>query len=375
MKPFCLTPIAGLFALVISVAAAPPLWAQNAEAEVQENPSTDELRNEALALIYASPTADESTRTGIASLQQIADTGDADAQVALGDLYLYGTLIPRNWDKALGLYESAAEQGNGLGIHNYGMMLMWGQSDPAKAEAMLVRAGDMGVSQAWATLSEGAMYGYLGSGRESRAKFDDYAARGRAEDVDRIAVLESIRYMWGISVTANGPQTLSILEDAADQGNAEAAQHLIRLVRDGNQYNIRSDKPRAEEMLQAYAELLDDDDAAQLALTINAAKSRLVSSFAGLVQILDTRPELIDVDFGRDLFAANPNAAIFVLQAKLRDAGYSTGRPDGLAGPRTVKALTLACQTLLTPDICRKSVIGPDVVSQLISQMWQDQQT
>jgi len=232
----------------------------------------------------------------------------------------------------------------------------------------------MGVSRAWATLAEGAMYGYLGGGRVSRAKFEGYAARGRDEGVERIAVLEAIRHMWGISVTASGPETLAILEEAADAGNREAALFLIRLVRDGNSYNIRRDRDRAEALLQTYRPLLGEFEAAQLAVTITAARSRLVDSFESLVQTLETRPELVTRDFVADLMAANENAAIHLVQTVLREAGHLTSRADGLAGPATVRALNAACREHLRPALCDDSALDSRVVSQLAAILWQPEE-
>lgn len=373
MKAVSLARIAGLFLLGASAVAM-----QTSQAHAQEQdpasealPSADALRDEAMNLIYSRRIPDESTLAGVALLEQAVAMGDVQSQVALGDLYLFGMMIPRDWEKARVLYEAAAEAGNGEGLHNYGMMLMWEERDAALAEDYLLRSGNMGVRRAWATLAEGAMYGYLGGGRVSRAKFDGYAARGREQEVDRIAVLEAIRYMWGISVTASGPETLATLERAANAGNPEAALFLIRLVRDGNRYNVRTDRDRAEELLQTYRDLLRDIDLSQLEVTINAARSRQVASFEDLMQTLDAQPAVVTGDFGGDLMAANPNAAIYVMQSLLRDTGYFSGSPDGLAGQVTIRALTQACREHLNPQVCADSAVSRDAISQLMEVLWQ----
>lgn len=373
MKAVSLARIAGLFLLGASAVAmqTSQVHAQEQDPASEALPSADALRDEAMNLIYTRRIPDESTLAGVALLEQAVAMGDVQSQVALGDLYLFGMMIPRDWEKARVLYEAAAEAGNGEGLHNYGMMLMWEERDAALAEDYLLRSGSMGVRRAWATLAEGAMYGYLGGGRVSRAKFDGYAARGREQEVDRIAVLEAIRYMWGISVTASGPETLATLERAANAGNPEAALFLIRLVRDGNRYNVRTDRDRAEELLQTYRDLLRDIDLSQLEVTINAARSRQVASFEDLMQTLDAQPAVVTGDFGGDLMAANPNAAIYVMQSLLRDTGYFSGRPDGLAGQVTIRALTQACREHLNPQVCADSAVSRDAISQLMEVLWQ----
>ncbi|WP_161594558.1 tetratricopeptide repeat protein [Marimonas lutisalis] len=116
---------------------------------------------------------------GQSLLAQAIAQGDAAAHVALGKLLMYGTGLDMDKAQALAHFEAAAEGGNGHGLAVYGEDLMWKFTAPEDAEAMLVRAGEMGASEAWVALAHGAMYGYLGGGSVSRAKFAGYAAKAR----------------------------------------------------------------------------------------------------------------------------------------------------------------------------------------------------
>lgn len=267
------------------------------------------------------------------------------------------------------LFETAAEAGDARGIYQYGMMLMWSQRDPDAAEAMLVRAGEMGQSQAWATLAEGAMYGYLGNGRTSRAKFPTYATRARDAGNQQIDVLDATRHMWGITVRASGPETIEMLETAADGGNAQAAAYLIRLVRSGNQMNIRREPTRARDYLETYAPILTDVAVWQLETSITAEVARNASDMAALFDQIESNRRLITKGFGADLYAANPNAAIYVIQRSLADQGYNVGTPDGMIGPRTLRAMNAACRQTAPIAACEDSVLRPDVISAIIDQV------
>jgi TPR repeat protein len=330
---------------------------------------THEAQLRGLALVYASNVETDGTRAGLQLLKAAADAGDSAAMTDLGAVYLYGTVLPQDWPRALGYFEAAAQAGNPEGLYQYATMLMWSERAPARAEDMLRHAGDQGVTQAWVTLAEGAMYGYLGGGRISRAKFTHYAALGDAVAEEKIAVLRATRYMWGISVTASGPRTSAILEDAANAGNAEAAAFLIRLVRSGNAYNVRRDRTQASAYLEQYRSILSEAQAWQLQVSIEAAAANTAAAMADLVRTVDAQPQLMTQGFGADLMQANENAAIYVLQSRLSARGYSVGPVDGFAGTRTLQAMDSACRTSAPLAACNDSVMRGDVVSLLIENL------
>jgi TPR repeat protein len=300
-------------------------------------------------------------------LEAAADAGDVKAQLSLGTFLLYGTGLPKDMAGARVQFERAAERGDPTGLRRYGEALMWSQQDPKAAQAYLTRAGEMGQGAAWAILAEGAMYGYLGGGKTSRMKFDGFARRARAMGNERIEVLDATRQMWGISMRADGPATLARLAAAADAGNAEAARYLIALVRDGNGMNIRKEPARAAALTERYAGLLSPAEQWRYGVTIAAAKTRQLRSYPGLQQRLMEAPEQMSVDFGKDLFKANPNFAIYLLQARMQQTGAYHGKLDGLAGARTVRSLSRVCRATLSPGACAHGVLSGDVVGALIA--------
>jgi hypothetical protein len=69
-----------------------------------------------------------------------------------------------------------------------------------------------------------------------------------------------------------------------------------------------------------------------------------------------------------DIFASNPNFAIFVLQSRFKQQGKAIGPPDGFAGRRTLKALSRACRTLPDTSPCLDAVMQPKVIGELLAQ-------
>lgn len=312
-------------------------------------------------------TLPQDTARGLDLLERAVDAGDAEAQVTLGKLFFNGTGLEEDKNRARALFEAAAESGNGEGLADYGENLMWSLRAPAQAQAMLERAATLGATRAWVTLAEGAMYGYLGGGSASRAKFDGYAEKARAAGEDRIAVLEAQRKMWGISMRADGPGTLAGLRDAADNGNAAAARYLIELLRDGNDLNIKRDLAAAKEALDSYGALLGDTASAQYALTLRAAQARDPEAYAPVAQSFEDSADLKSDWFGQEIAKANPNVAYYILQKRLRAEGIYDGPLDGYATRDSIRAVYKACRRFETAPICRDGLLKPEILGALLA--------
>lgn len=330
-------------------------------------PAADDLIRQGLALAYSTPVAGEDTRRGIALLEKSAATGSARAEVELGSLYLYGDVVPRDLRRARGYFETAAAAGDWSGLAQFGAMLMWREQDWQEGQQLLEQAAEQGMASAWVTLARGAMYGYLGGGSTSRAKYRAYADKAEAAGAPGMAVLEAERLQWGISVRADGTEAVKVLRRAADAGDADAARALIILLRDGNGLNIGKDRDAARAALSAYAPLLTEPDRWQLDISIQAAEARGTADYAALASAVATHHDWVTKDLGSQLARANPNALIYLLQTRLVTAGHAPGRPDGFAGHKTLAAMNDACPKVAAAALCRDSVLRPDVMAALLT--------
>lgn len=303
--------------------------------------------------------------SGLSMLEAAVNKDDAKAKVSLGAFFLEGTRLEQDRARALTLFEEAAASGNGEGLEIYGRATMWSEADPVAAENYLRRAGELGRGSAWATLAEGAMYGYLG--RNSRAKFDAFSQLAGNAGSDQIAILEAERQMWGISMRASGPSTIAGLEQAADDGNKPALKYLIALVRNGNRLNVRKNTDQAYGYLDQFSDLLSPIEFAQLSMSIDAAKVKIVASYAPLAAQFDRQPEMKSLWFGKELYAANPNFAIYLLQADMKRRGTYTGTLNGLATQLTLRAIYRECRTLNDNARCNDSIMRADIIGALLA--------
>lgn len=306
---------------------------------------------------------------GVALLQAAISAGDVKAEIALGKLYLHGIGVVRDQGMALKLFEAAAQAGNGHGLAVYGDALMWSERDPAQAEAILNRAGEMEASEAWVSLAHGAMYGYLGGGRVSRQKFEGYAEKAQAAGEEKIAVLEAERKMWGINMRASGPEAIAGLKSAAEAGNATAAGFLIELLRDGNNLNVRRRPDQARSALTEFGSLFSEKKRDQYAMSIDAALARRLQDYAPMADAFDARPDLLSTWFGTQIAKANLNVAFYILQEKLEADGHYGGPINGYATRSTLRAAARICRELDLNAYCADNILRPDVVGALLAQL------
>lgn len=318
-------------------------------------------------LLYSSKTLTDQTRQGLVLLEAAAASGNVPAQLELGGVYLYGTLLPKDWTRARGYFDSAAAAGDWSGLAQYGMMQMWDQKDWRSGQALLETAGEKGVGSAWLTLAQGASYGYLGGGKASRAKYQGYADKARAAGETGLALLEAERLQWGISQRADGRKALEGLHKAAESGNAAAAKQLITLLRDGNRYNIRSDAAAAKTALQTFGPLLNATETWQFERSLQAAGAKNAQDYAALAEAIAAQKDQVDGNFGEMLLKANPNALVYVLQTRLAAAGHDIGKPDGFAGRKTVNALHSTCLQSLSAAGCADAMLPPEVMTAVLS--------
>ncbi|MBV1863527.1 MAG: sel1 repeat family protein [Rhodobacteraceae bacterium] len=308
---------------------------------------------------------DGDIQSGLPMLENAVAKGDAKAKVILGTFILDGTQLEQDQAHALELFEEAAQSGNGEGLERYGETLMWSKRDPVAAESYLRRAGELGRGSAWVALAKGAMYGYLG--RNSRAKFDEFAQKAHDAGEGRVALLDAERQMWGIRMQASGPLTIVGLEKEAEVGNKAALEYLIGLVRNGNQLNIRKNIDQAYGYLDQFSTLLTPTEIVQYTLTIDAAKANTITAYRVLSEKLERQPELKSLWFGKELFAANPNFVIYHLQVGLKRKGIYTGKLNALATGLTLRALNQECMTLKDTSRCGRTPLHPDVIGALLA--------
>ncbi|HBD11870.1 MAG TPA: hypothetical protein DCZ13_06960 [Porticoccaceae bacterium] len=97
----------------------------------------------------------------IAACIAAANSGDIEAQLALGKLYIDGLTVPQNYEESLKWFRKAADQGNARAIYNIGVFYDRGygvEKSFEKAAEWYQKAADAGYP--FALYNIGVMYEY-----------------------------------------------------------------------------------------------------------------------------------------------------------------------------------------------------------------------
>src|SRR6266496_2177474 len=204
--------------------------------------------------------ADQGNQSAIEKLNKLStpaepkltDQEDASAQFNLGVQYQYGRGVPKDLRAAAELYQKAADQGNAAAQNNLGALYETGQGVPkdlAKAAALYQKAADQGYAQAQNKLGQ---FYYKGLGvpkdlGKSLELCQKAANQGNADAQNHLGWL----YQNGWGVPKDLGKAAELYQKAADQGLPPAQDNLGRLYDDGQ--GVPKDLGKAAELYQKAA--------------------------------------------------------------------------------------------------------------------------
>jgi TPR repeat protein len=165
----------------------------------------------------------------VPALEQKAEAGDVEAQVVMGGAYNRGNVVPRDYGKALALFQKAAASGHPMAEESLGIMYVIGhgtQRNPAEAFKWFQKAAEHGYAQGVDDV--GWMY-YRGEGTErDPAKavelFRKASELGSPSGMNRLG----IAYAEGKGVSRDNVQAVSWFRKAAEAGDVQAQFNLAQ---------------------------------------------------------------------------------------------------------------------------------------------------
>ena len=163
-------------------------------------------------------------RTAFVWFEKAAQKGDAAATVALAECHLNGQGTPQDFTKAAALLSGAAAAGDAAAKNLLGACYAYGKGverDDARAFELCSQAHQAGIAAACGNL--GALYlrgqGVVQNPERAVELFAEGAHRGHTDSMFLFA--QSLEY--GTGIPADRPQATLWYQQAARQGNAEAA--------------------------------------------------------------------------------------------------------------------------------------------------------
>jgi len=170
----------------------------------------------------------------IAALRRKADEGNADAQIALGLMYIEGHSFPRDYDKASQLFRQAAERGSAQGQYHLGIMHRDGEGfspNGAEAETWFRKAAEQGHVDAQASLASLYLEGRGVPRDEEKALgwFLKVAGKGYPPAQHNVGAM----YFAGQGTPKNYAEAIRWFREAAAQGYAPSQNSLGHAYRYG----------------------------------------------------------------------------------------------------------------------------------------------
>lgn len=312
-QPASTEPVKGTETAAPDSNASTLLTAPTTDPATESQPETNtELAKADPTAPPALPAATQQETALAQSVEQAAENGDPDAQFAMGERYKNGDGVAANYQSAAGWFERAAAAGNTLAQYNLGVMNRQGLGVPKDlptAQKWLQMAAEANHPQSQKLLAE--VYA-----QDDRGTPDYYAA---AQWFERAASQGIVDAQFNVGVMYNGGLGVEPDQIAAYRWFGIAA-------RSGDQESKREQTKISASLDAATRNALDQEIAGwQPQLLWKAPQNPWLTK--GSDNNADDTTPLVRRD------------QIKELQQLLLSYGYDPGKPDGLPGSRTSRAI------------------------------------
>ncbi len=211
--------------LSLSLCVASSSFAESSNSVADKIPET--TVGSAITPSETTKTEENTNQVNIEELKAKAETGDIDALLNLGYIYLYGTNgVNTNYKQALAYYEAAAGKGSAVAYNNLGSLYFSGigtNVDYPKAIHFFEEAAKLGSHDAAVNLA----IIYLGNDSDKKDYEKIIGLLNSAEPDNNIAkYLLGYCYFKGFHVEQDNAKAFQLIKTAAD-GNYDEAQYML----------------------------------------------------------------------------------------------------------------------------------------------------
>lgn len=293
---------------------------------------------------------------GLAVLEALAAKGNGNAMLAAGDAFARGAGGAAARQKALAYYEQAAAAGRSLAFVRLGEIYRDGRGvdrDPVKALDYFNKAVAAGRDGALVMIAKGIAEGKLGKGVPRRNGFAMLEEAKRKSNPDAAVALAEC-YLNGLGVGRNAEAALSLLRQAAEDGNSTAARKLVALYRDGHKSGVRRNLTKAWAELAAVASKLDHGTLRSEEILLEAAAAEGTASYRQIEAKVRAAGPLETPKLVRKLKSVNKHAYVFMVQGQLQALGYHHYSATGTLSRVTVRSMYGYCIEWEPKPLCRQ---------------------
>jgi TPR repeat protein len=198
--------------------------------DIKDSSSSGSIIENALSLFKKSPSTEKTFSGTIDELVKKAESGDVEAQLDLGYMYLYGVNgVNADYKQSLHYYELAANKGNAIALNNLGSLHFNGigtEVNYAKAIEFFKTASNLGSDDASVNLA----IIYLGDSNSNRTP-DTYekvfTLLEKAKNNSIAKYLLGYSYYVGFWVDKDLKKAFNLIKEVADKDLYDEAQYVL----------------------------------------------------------------------------------------------------------------------------------------------------
>lgn len=298
-----------------------------------------------------------SSRALIESLEQSSALGDNSARRRLATMYLEGTQVAPNPQRALELLNESAAAGDASAAEQLALIHADNIPLPADFEAVeryLALATSLGRRQAVIAVAAAVAQGPLGRTHANDA-LEWLTEAVEAEEPGAAAQLATLQ-LEGRFPGSSIRGVISMLNEAAQGGDVDAAKYLLKLYREGYGLLLPPDTRAANAFLEQIAPVLGEEETIVERITLLANGSPSPGMFEQIGTQFDGLSPSKAGSILRRLRSLNDRAYVYVIQKNLAQLGLYSGALHGTLDASTIRAIQLACAQV---GASRECAMGP----------------
>jgi TPR repeat protein len=294
--------------------------------------------------LNGAPGIDADPAKGIEYYERAIETGSTAAMRALANIFLAGDFVPANAQRGIDLLTAAASRGDGAAAET--LAVLHTNNDPFPADIEVVRrnleiALLAGNTRAALRVAAGIAQGPLARDHMDMAYqlLSNAVAGGVPGAAAELARLQLAGSFPAESLSG----IMTMLNDAARNGDIDAARFLLGLYRDGSGLLLRPDPVAAETFLASVEPILGGDATAYERVVMLAERGDSPANLEAITAQFEHMSKdngLLALDLLRRL---NARAYVYVLQQRLAQRGLYDGPLSGTLDGQTIRAFLDVC--------------------------------
>jgi TPR repeat protein len=316
------------------------------------------------ALVLGRGTAVDIPR-GVSLLRMSADKGNSSAALILAELYAQGTIDGADGAQSIAFYERAAELGRDMALVKLAQIYSQGIIVPADAQRAVsyyrkaVKAGRKDAMLALGVAMAERKFGRVGKRAEGYALLKEASRLGQPDAV----VFMADCHFSGHGVPRNPDMAIRILRQAWDEGNVKAGLKLLSIYRDGRKNAVKKNDFLANYYFRRVSHALTAEEVAFESVLLKASRASARQQYENIRQEIGDMSDKSRPIAVRKMRITNPNAYVYLVQARLGALNVYNGRPTGLLTSKTTRAIHKYCLARSKADVCRKGPLTSEVAS------------